>query len=297
MLLPNENFNRSVLINIIREQYEGAGPDLAFQPLGEDSWSYRSGSLWISIRRDLRGHVPAAYETAYRLHRDGNGFVLAPLEGADGRVVRTVDGFPVVVFPWLQSVPVHGGPSLTTEESEQLLWMLQSIHSAPRGGLPAEDFCLSFEGDLDMALDFAERPDRCVGPYSIRLHQLLGKHRKAIDSLRAESRDLASLCLTDSQPFGVTHGEPSSPNVLRHGGQLLLADWGGAMWGPPERDLFHVRRTFGLHPDCRPGFLRFYEVRWILSEIAEYASRFTQAHAGDAEDDAMWMRLLRYLDE
>ncbi|WP_331747053.1 phosphotransferase (plasmid) [Streptomyces sp. NBC_00853] len=297
MLLPNEVINRSTLVKIIREQYEGANSDLVFQPLGEDSWSYRSGSLWISIRRDLRGHVPAAYETAYRLHQGGNRFVLAPLKGADGRIVRTIDGFPVVVFPWLQSVPVHGGPSLTPEESEQLLGMLERIHTAPQGGLPVENFSLSFESDLVEALDLADQPKRCVGPYSSRLHQLLGKHRKLIDTLRAESRGLASLCRTDPQPFGVTHGEPSSPNVLRHEGQLLLADWGGAMWGPPERDLFHVRRTLGLHPDCRPEFLRFYEVRWILSEITEYSCRFTHTHVGDAEDDAMWMRLLRYLDE
>ena len=43
--------------------------------------------------------------------------------------------------------------------------------------------------------------------------------------------------------------------------------------------------------------MRFYELRWILSEITEYAMRFVNEHAGDRDDDAMWRRLVQYLPE
>ena len=76
---------------------------------------------------------------------------------------------------------------------------------------------------------------------------------------------------------------------------ILLADWGGAALGPPERDWFHVRRTMSQATPGRPAFMAFFRVRWILSEIAEYTDILARPHAGSAEDDAMWHRLLRYL--
>ena len=69
------------------------------------------------------------------------------------------------------------------------------------------------------------------------------------------------------------------------------------MWGPPERDWFHVGRTTGRAFAGRPEFFRFYELRWALSEITEYVGRLTKPHDGNADDRAMWGRLLRYLPE
>jgi len=67
------------------------------------------------------------------------------------------------------------------------------------------------------------------------------------------------------------------------------------MWGPPERDWSHVERTLFVAPSCRPSFRRLYDIRWILSEVAEYASVLAEPHAGDDDDRAMWDRLTRYL--
>ena len=69
------------------------------------------------------------------------------------------------------------------------------------------------------------------------------------------------------------------------------------MNGPPERDWSHVIRCLGIGPRGRPEFQRLYEIKWILSEIAEYATIFLGDHEGGADDHAMWGRLLRYLPE
>ncbi|MFD7136152.1 aminoglycoside phosphotransferase family protein [Streptomyces sp. NPDC059894] len=298
MLLPPEDVDLDVLRQTVTSQYEQAFGKLEFVPLGEDSWAYRLGGLWVSLRRDLRGHVPAAYRVATLLREAGLHYVLAPLTGADGRVVRLVDGWPVVVFPLVHAEQVARARP-TADESERITAMIEEVHSvrAPHD-LPVEDFTLSFDADLDAATAFARGPEP-AGGYPARLHRLLRAHRRELLALRAEARRLGRHCAASFDAQGITHGEPSAANVLRTPEGLMLADWGGATAGPPECDWFHIGRTLGIDVTtrCRDAFLRFYEIRWILSEVAEYSSRFMRQCAGDQEDKAMWGRLLRYLPD
>jgi len=93
----------------------------------------------------------------------------------------------------------------------------------------------------------------------------------------------------------LTHGEPSGNNVLRDtAGRLYLIDWGNLAYGPPERD-WNALASYGLELPTRPQFSRFYELRWILGEVAEYVARFAAPHTGNAEDDHKWDELRRYL--
>jgi hypothetical protein len=41
--------------------------------------------------------------------------------------------------------------------------------------------------------------------------------------------------------------------------------------------------------------MRFYELRWILGEVAEYVAALTLPHTGDAEDLRMRRELDNYL--
>jgi spectinomycin phosphotransferase len=77
--------------------------------------------------------------------------------------------------------------------------------------------------------------------------------------------------------------------------ELLLLDWGDLLRAPPERDALSLR-SLGIAPAARRDFLRFYELRWILSEVAEYVSRFTSPHEGDTEDLDKRAELARYLE-
>ena len=93
----------------------------------------------------------------------------------------------------------------------------------------------------------------------------------------------------------LSHGEPNGNAIRARNGRLLLLDWGSAAWGPPERDWWDFAY---LLPDVgvRPRFQRFYQLRFILSEVAEYTSRFLEDHAGDDDDQRMWGDLCRYVE-
>ncbi|MEU5538477.1 phosphotransferase [Streptomyces sp. NPDC020362] len=305
MLLPPDDVDLDRLGREIDLHYGAEPRPFEFVPLGEDSWSFRRGALWVSLRRDLRGHVPGAYQAAYVLDRSGATRVLAPLMGADGRIVRTVGRYPVVVFPYRELEQLAPN-SVTAEDATAIVTLIEQVHRAgtavvPAAQLPCESYEIAFRDDLTAALDFADAPPPADNGLPARLHRLLRTHRDAIRAMLHELAELAAVCAAQSEPFVLTHGEPSAANILRGADGLVLADWGGALWGPPERDWFHVRRTLGIDvPDCREPLLDFYRVRWVLSEIAEYTTRFRAPRAydtEDAEDVAMWGRLLRYLPE
>lgn len=307
MLLENTLVERRSLLRLVEENFRNFLPDdrelpeIEFFPLGEDSWSYRCGPLWISVRRDLDGHFPAAYEVPLLLRESGKDYVLAPLPGRDGRIVHRVAGLPVVVFPYVERAVAAPTPP-TTGQLGLLAARLREVHAfdppASRAvGIPVEDFRLPFGNDLDKALQTAlgGGAGEC-GPYGDRLADLVARRRDHLAALCEEAARVADRCtdLWRGERPALTHGDPSTTNVL-FGRGVDIIDWGGAMWAPPERDWAALTRVFGTAPEGRAVFLRFYELRWVLAEIAEYAGRFTGPHTGDADDDAMWGRLTRYL--
>ncbi|GGR77643.1 hypothetical protein GCM10010269_16140 [Streptomyces humidus] len=307
MLLENTLVERRSLLRLVEENFQefvpGARemPEPEFFPLGEDSWSYRMGPLWISVRRDLDGHFPGAYEIALLLRESGKSYVLAPLPGRNGHVVHRIGDFPVVVFPYVEHAAA-GPKSPTAGQIELLVRQLREVHAfdppASRPvDVPTEDFHFPFDNDLDKALEAAQdgATARC-GPYGPLLADLVARNGDHLAALREEAASVAARCtaLWRGERPALTHGDPSLSNVV-FGRGVDIIDWGGAMWAPPERDWAALSRVFGTAPEGRPEFLRFYELRWTLAEIAEYGSRFTGPHTGDADDHAMWDRLQRYL--
>lgn len=102
-------------------------------------------------------------------------------------------------------------------------------------------------------------------------------------------------CRGDAGGFVLTHGEPAPPNVIVSAeGQLLLLDWGDLLWAPPERDALGLAEV-GIDTPGRSHVKRFYELRWVLGEVAEYVARLTDRHEGTAEDAEKRRELARYL--
>ncbi|MFC9825379.1 phosphotransferase [Streptomyces erythrochromogenes] len=284
--------DNAALRQMVREQYAAPDAPLTFVPVGEDSWSYRLGDLWISIRRDLRGHIPAAYTASRLLHEAGLDFVLAPLPGADGQLAHPVGGRPVLVFPYVTSTTLTRATA-TPDDVQQVVSILGQVHRcAIKADLPKETYQLTFEEDLEVIL--GPPLTTTGGPYTAPLLDLITHGRNSILADWAELTDLTRDCTLAADPFVLTHGEPLATNILRSAAGLMLIDWGEAMWATPQRDFVHVARTLGPVPRHEP-FTRFYEIRWRLSEIAEYGMRFLGEHLGDDDDAAMWQRLLRYL--
>jgi spectinomycin phosphotransferase len=295
MLAPLPGFDQEAVVELLAVEYGSSSEGLLFAPLGEDSWCYRAGSFWVSVRRDLRGHDPATYAAATELHERGDAFVLAPLRGASGAVVHTIDGLPVVVFPYVESSPLDRADA-SSDERRQVLAMLGKLHeSGVEEGLATESFDLSFTVELELVERIAEGEQPAGGVYGAPLGRLLRAHHERVLEWWAEYDELARRCRGRGFAPRLTHGEPLASNVLRTAQGLMLADWGELMIGPAERDWSHVERTLGAKLPCDPDLRRLYDLRWLLSEVGEYTTALDRSHTGGADDDAMWERLTRYL--
>jgi spectinomycin phosphotransferase len=280
------------VIQVLTGQYDYDGSGLDFVPLGADSWCFRAGALWVSVRRDREGHVPEAYEAAAELHEQGCDFVLAPLRGADRRVVHHAGRHPVVVSPFHSGEALH---AQSASDTAAFATILAELHAASVAvPLPREDYRFPFRRELEDALSIARGPDTRAGPYSDQVQRLVRGDRSYLATLMDEADTIAEQCRSDSAPFVLTHGEPNG-NILRTAdGHLELLDWGSLALGPPERDWWDFE-DLPAAVVVRPGYRRLYELRWILGEVAEYVWRFVHPHAGDSDDQWMFDELRMYL--
>ena len=295
MLLPSVEVDEAALGRLVEERYGGDTSGLRFVPVGGDGWHYRCPPFWVSVRRDRQGHWPEAYESAGELARSGLEFVLAPLADGNGRVVHRVGRFPVVVLPLVDGVTLDES-GYGEGDAAQVAVLCERLHAARcTAELPMERYELPFANELREGLSAARGAGRHTGPYGEALRELVERNRASIEGIVEEIGELAATCRADATPLVLTHGEPNGGNVLRaEDGRLYLIDWGDLAYGPPERDWIQMSGS-GLDLTIRPAFERFYELRWVLSEVAEYVARFAAPHVGSAEDDDKWKELGRYL--
>lgn len=293
LLEPNRWINRLELAEEI-QVFAPSTAKIEFLPIGEDSWVYRCGELLISVRRDIQGHVPTAYEAAFELRNLGHEYVVAPLARPDGSVVGNIQGFPIVVFPFIEK-----GESLaqcrviSSESGIALTRLIDRLHceSSIRTMVPTEDFGLPFLANLERTIEELEGPYQEAGPFTRPLQGLIAGYRDVLRKAIRTAQDLGAECRHCADRFVLTHGEPSAANVIGLGSRLHIVDWGALRWAPPERDWFHTIRTMGVGPRYQERTLSFYEVRWFLSELAEYICVFAGAHDRSLDTIAMWERL------
>ena len=295
MLLPDPSIDVGKLAQLLAAESGSAQLTPSFVPAGGDSWCYRAGPWWVSVRRDRQGHFPANYEAARELRDSGYEFVLAPVRGRNGKVVNSVDGRPVVVTEFVEERS-NFRDGLTREQLQVLSQAVEALHSARvTVEVRPESFELPFADELEDALARAVAGPGIAGPLGGEVSDVVRRNEARIRDWREEIADCQERCRAAPGELVLTHGEPDPPNVMiTPDGELLLLDWGDILRAPPERDALALR-ALGIAPPSRPHVLRFYELRWILSEVAEYVSRFTRPHTGNAEDLEKRSELARYL--
>ena len=296
MLLPDPSIDVALLAHLLAAEFSAGDLSPTFVPAGGDSWCYRAGPWWISVRRDRQGHFPENYEAARELRDAGYEFVLAPVRGRSGNVVHTVSGRPVVVTEFVEA-RANYREGLAPVHRQELARAVNELHAARvSADVRSESFDLPFADELQGALARAAAGSQIAGPLASDVSDLVSRNGARIDDWREEIRVCQERCRESPGELVLTHGEPEPPNVIiTPDDELLLLDWGDLLRAPPERDGLSLRSLGIAHP-ARRDFLRFYELRWILSEVAEYVSRFTSPHDGNAEDLEKRGELARYLE-
>jgi spectinomycin phosphotransferase len=174
---------------------------------------------------------------------------------------------------------------------------MRALHSARvSADVKSESFDLPFADELEVALARAVTGSDAAGSLGRDVSDLVRRNGARIGDWREEIAVCQGRCRASPGELVLTHGEPEPPNVLvTPDDELLLLDWGDLLRAPPERDALSLR-SLGIAQPARRDFLRFYELRWILSEVAEYVSRFTSPHEGNLEDLEKRGELARYLE-
>jgi spectinomycin phosphotransferase len=295
VLLPNPSIDATSLAHLLAAEFGASDLTPRFVPAGGDSWSYRAGPWWVSVRRDRQGHFPANYEAARELRDAGYEFVLAPVRGRSGSVVHSVSGRPVVVTEFVEA-RANYREGLAPSHVAALVRAVEDLHSARvSADVRAESFDLPFADELEGALARAVAGRDSAGPFADEVSDLVRRNSARIGDWREEIAVCQERCRASPGELVLTHGEPEPPNlIITPDDELLLLDWGDLLRAPPERDALSLR-SLGIARPARRDALRFYELRWILSEVAEYVSRFTSSHVGDAEDREKRRELARYL--
>jgi len=190
-----------------------------------------------------------------------------------------------------------------------MLDLIIKLHTAPaaaRGPADTDDFVIPLRDELEPALGSGgsggpgERARANPGPYARPAARLLAGHAAALRRALARYDRLAAAARAGSVASVLTHGEPHPGNMMRTPDGWRLIDWDTALVAPPERDLWTLDRAggpalrdyaaaTGVTP--RRPVLDLYRLRWDLTDIALYASRFGAPHQGDEDDDKSWWGL------
>ena len=93
------------LIAALEKAYAIAATQIAFLPLGADadSAAFRADDWFVKLRRGPHGAVGA--QVAHALFAQGITAVVAPIPARDGRLWTAVDGWRMLVYPFLDLTP------------------------------------------------------------------------------------------------------------------------------------------------------------------------------------------------
>jgi spectinomycin phosphotransferase len=253
------------------------------------------------------GRLAQAFGAALSLRHDaGLEFVLAPLPGRGGRVLRRLTGrYSLAVHPYLAGCRSRpDGTFETSADRQAVLAMLVRLHNAYAATrLPADDFAVPGRAGLITAMHSTSEPWQ-GGPYGTRSRDLLAAHAPDLRALLARFDELVSRVRARDGRMVITHGEPHAANVLKTPSGFIFADWETALLAPPERDLWALAESEPSLLDAYAAAtgtaidneaLALYRMALDLAEIAEYIRWFRGAHDDTADTAEGWQNLQHFL--
>jgi spectinomycin phosphotransferase len=271
----------------------GAGHFVTVDDLDDKDWL---GEDRDSIFECLR----SAFETASLL-RDpiGLGFVVAPVAGVDGTVVRRIDNrYAISVFPLYVGHSYPFGPYGDASLRDGAIDMVTELHlstPAVRDRAPLHILRYGGRHDLEAFLAEPERPWD-GGPLSEVTRVVFLDHLADLAELATGFEHLADRTAAARRRTVITHGEPHPANLLSVDDHLMLVDWDTAALAPPERDLalFGTERDASIDRyqhatghEVNFEVVTLYQLRWYLDDLASTVRLFRRVHEKNP-DTELW---------
>lgn len=300
--------------------------ELVYAPVGFGSYHWwlttaRGGRLFVTLddlsgmtsggdRDRERADLEGAFSAAAALASAGHAFARGPVATSDGRVWCDLDEARILtLWPYVEGrSAAHGDYDHDDDLRRAVLRALGTLHATPVHLAPAtraETFAVDNTHFLTEIAGGELGSGWSSGPYGAAAKRLAREHRMAIAALLTHYEHLVARAPSPST-WVITHGEPHAANVIATASGPVLIDWDTALIAPRERDLWMVvcgraevdsaytndGRTVA---PVRQDMLRLYAAQWELTELGIYLQHFRGPHGDDADTEASWTDLQKYL--
>ena len=262
-----------------------------------ETWVYRAETsretCFLKLKKTL--HQPGV-AVCERLLAHGLP-VVAPIPSRSGHSWVLLDGFYLLLFPFVPGHPIH--PATLAREDWRLLGsILRDVHNAAlpdplRQSLEHESFTPPDEACLSRIESAWTRESR-LDPVQEDLRTLWNRHQRLLSTFVRFVQQKGQRARQSNPVYSLCHGDFQPGNILQSApDRLLLVDWDNPVWSPRERDLMFIAPEYlsrfetGYGPIARnESVAEYLAANWLLQEVLDYAQRIlVRAFTGELENE------------
>jgi spectinomycin phosphotransferase len=315
-MLEKPDIPDDTLIACLGKSYGITTAALDFLPIGNDSsaWVYRvrtgnEGDYFLKVKKGMID--PAALLVPRYLKDAGIKQVVAPLPGRSGALWHRVDGFNLVLYPFIAG-EVGMEVGLSAGQRREYGAVVQRLHESRLtadllGVVPRETFVPRW-AEMVKGLQVMVDNGRFENGWQQELASFWQERREEIGRLVAQAEELGRMLQGRPLAFVLCHADIHTANILLDGDNLFIVDWDQPILAPKERDLMFVvgdgvvrsreeELFFEGYGETAVDWLAvaYYRYEWVVQEIGDFGERvFLLAEVSDItrEDSVRGFRQL-----
>ncbi len=306
-MLDKPDIQDALIVAAVGDAFDLDVAQVAFLPLGADfnTAVYRAvaadGSpYFVKLRRGDFDEVAVAVPSFLRTQ--GIAAVMAPIPTTGGRLWTELDGFKLILYPFVEGHDGRDG-ALSDRQWRELGAALRAVHASRLPSdlarrTPRETYSPRWRAILKAALAHS-KDSRCDDPAAARLAALLMAKRGEIERIVGHAERLAVSLRRRPRPFVLCHTDIHALNViLGADDSLFIVDWDNPLLAPKEHDLMFMDDSsdegmwhnpkeelfyqgYG-RAEVDPVALAYYQAERVVVDIAVTCEMvFAGAEAGD----------------
>lgn len=306
-MLEKPDLRDDAVIGCLQSAYGLYTADLTFLPIGNDvdTVVYRAVTTegtpyFVKLRRGAFNRI--GVDVPDFLHRQGVAGVIAPLASAAGAVVVELEGYHMVLYPFVEGQDGFA-VALSEAQWEAFGRTLRQIHNLPippelAARIPRETYSDDWRARVRQFQAHAAT-ETFQEPVAAALAALLRDKQRVIDHLIGRAAALGAVLMTQAGPPVLCHSDIHVGNLLINASALYIVDWDQPILAPKERDLMFIGSGIGGGADPEQdtalfyaGYgpvtvdqvaLAYYRYERIVEDIAAYCAQLLLTDAGGAD--------------